>query len=215
MKPINLETYKRRALFEAFKDREMPCFSTVCMVDISRFKACIDAHGLGFFVPLSFLAAKAVNRVAALRHRIVDGELFEFEQVDPGYTVLLDDETFCFCDSQYFDDFPSYRAHAEACIAQAKANPNCSTGDKHHMFFITALPWFSFTAITHPYSKQYASIPVVSFGKYFADNGGLSLPVGIQVHHGLVDGIHVGRFYQHFADLCENPAAELGVEPTG
>lgn len=209
MRKIDLDHYPRWALLAAFKDREVPVFSVTCPVDITAFKRFADGQGLGFFVSLSFLLAQAVNRVAELRHRLIDGELYEFERVDPGYTVLQEDGTFSFCDARYFEDFKAYKAYAQAKIEEARRHPDCRTIDKHHMFFISNLPWFSFTAITHPYSQQYASIPVIAVGKYFEDNGRILLPVGIQVHHGLVDGIHVGAFYRHLTELCGKPEDAL------
>jgi chloramphenicol O-acetyltransferase type A len=158
---------------------------------------------------LSFLISKAVNRVPELRHRPIEDELFEFDRVDPGFTVLLNDRTFSFCDSRYFEDFDEYRKYSIERINEVRANPDCGTGDKHHMFFISNLPWFSFTSITHPYDKKYGSIPVVSIGKYYEQNENLVIPIGIQVHHGLVDGIHVGDFYQHLSVMCGAPAEHL------
>ncbi|MGR8940832.1 MAG: hypothetical protein ACU83P_04500 [Gammaproteobacteria bacterium] len=32
------------------------------------------------------------------------------------------------------------------------------------------------------------------------------MPVAVQVHHGLVDGIHVGAFYEQLSSMCRAPA---------
>lgn len=72
------------------------------------------------------------------------------------------------------------------------------------MFFITSVPWFSFTAFTHPYDEKYGSIPILTIGKYFNEGDRTLLPVSVQVHHGLVDGIHVGRFYDRLRCLLED-----------
>ncbi|MEJ2327075.1 MAG: CatA-like O-acetyltransferase [Chromatiaceae bacterium] len=98
------------------------------------------------------------------------------------------------------EDFDVYYADAECRIAAARADPDRSTGDKHHMIFITNVPWLSFTAVTHPFSAQYASIPILTLGKFFTQGAQVVLPLAVQVHHGLADGWHVGRFYDevHF-----------------
>ncbi|MDD2500147.1 MAG: CatA-like O-acetyltransferase [Geobacter sp.] len=108
MKKIDLAAYKRRGMFEAFKDREIPFLATSCMVDITNLKRFIDMQQCGFFVVISYLISKTVNCVPELRQRIINGELYEFDRVDPGFTVLLEDETFSFCDSRYFDVFAEY-----------------------------------------------------------------------------------------------------------
>src|SRR3982750_558497 len=123
MKKIDLENYPRRALFEAFKNRDIPIFSVTASIDVTCFKTFIDANYYGFFVSLSFLISKAVNSVPELRHRIVDGELFEFEQVGPGFTVLLADRTFSFCDSRHFKEFDEYRRYSTKKINEARETP--------------------------------------------------------------------------------------------
>jgi len=208
-KKIDLKTYKRKGLFEAFRDREIPFLSTTCNVDVTKLRELTTENGHGFFVSISFLISKTVNLVPEFRHRIIDGELFEYERIDPAYTVLLDDETFSFCDSRHYEDFQEYREHAEARMREVRERPDQSVGDKNHMFFITSIPWFSFTSFVHPYCRLYASIPVVTIGGYFEQGGRLLAPVGVQAHHGLVDGIHLGKFYSRLADMCRNPAVWL------
>lgn len=205
MQKIDIATYKRRGMLCAFKDRDIPFFSTTSHVDITNLKKFVDSHKSGFFLAISFLITKSVNLIPELRHRIIDGELFEFSRVDPGYTVLLDDETFSFCDSNYVDSFKEYSELSAAKIKEVKDCPDHGFEEKHHMFFITNIPWFSFTSIVHPYDKKYGYIPVIAIGKYFKDGDKLLVPIGIQVHHGLVDGIHVGKFYQSLSNMCCNP----------
>lgn len=205
MQKIDIATYKRRGILDAFKDRDIPFFSTTSHIDITNLKEFIDSHKSGFFLAISFLITKSVNLIPELRHRIINGELFEFIRVDPGYTVLLDDETFSFCDSNYVDSFKEYSELSAAKIKEVKDCPDHGFEEKHHMFFITNIPWFSFTSIVHPYDKKYGYIPVIAIGKYFKDGDKLLVPIGIQVHHGLVDGIHVGKFYQNLSNMCYNP----------
>ncbi len=198
---IDLTRYSRRGLFEAFRDRDMPCFSLTCNLDIAPLLARLRVSGHRFFITMSYILSVAVNQVPELRHRLIDGDLYELERVDPGFTVLLADKTFSFCDAVFHRDFATFCADAERRIAAARARPDHATGDKHHMFFITSLPWLSFTALTHPYDAAYASIPVLTLGKYFQQGGQVLLPLAVQVHHALVDGWHVARFYEEVNGL--------------
>lgn len=203
---IDLENYPRRKVFDAFKDRDIPTYSITSLVDITAFKPFAKELAHGFFVPFSFLLSKAVNAVPEFRQRIVDGNIREFERVHPGFTILQEDRTFAFCDSFHFDEFAEYGPHAQEQIRRSHEHPICDTGEKHHMFFISNLPWISFTAITHPFDRQNSSIPIISMGKYFSQGGQLVMPIGVQVNHALVDGIHLGDFYTHLNDFCANPS---------
>jgi chloramphenicol O-acetyltransferase type A len=204
-KKIDLTDYPRAGLFRAFKDRQMPCFGVTCNADITRFRHFIKSRGYRFYISVSYIISRAVNNVPELRHRLIEGELYEFERVDPGHTILLPDNTFSFCDSEYFEEFGKYHDDLSRRIEAVRTEPDHSTGEKHHMFFITNVPWFSFTSIAHPYDEKYNSLPVIATGKYFEHDGRLLMPLAIQAHHGLVDGFHLALFYEHVNRLLREP----------
>jgi chloramphenicol O-acetyltransferase type A len=198
---IDLNHYARADILRAFLTRQMPQFSTTCEVNVTGIKRGAEAAGVPFFIAISYAVSRAVNEVPEFRQRMVDGVLYEFERIDPGYTVARDNDLFSFCDSVYFQDFAQYRAAAQASMEAVKSEPDLSVGEKHHMFFITSIPWFSFTAFTHPYDPVYAFIPIITLGKLVERGDALSMPVAVQVHHGVIDGLHVGRFYSALSDL--------------
>ncbi|HSR34860.1 MAG TPA: CatA-like O-acetyltransferase, partial [Anaerolineae bacterium] len=54
------------------------------------------------------------------------------------------------------------------------------------------------------------SIPRFAVGKYFGDHSMFQMPLGVQGHHALVDGLHIGRFYQKMQELLSDPRGTLG-----
>lgn len=203
---IDLAHYARADILRAFNDRLIPQFSTTCEIDVSGIKRASESAGCPFFVAMSHAVSCAVNAVPALRHRVIDGQLYEFDRVDPGFTVAREGDLFSFCDAVHIEDFGRYRDDATARMNAVKAEPDLGVGDKHHMFFITSIPWFSFTAFTHPYDPLYGYIPVITLGKFFARGDTVVMPVAVQVHHGVVDGLHVGRFYAALGELSDRAA---------
>lgn len=78
------------------------------------------------------------------------------------------------------------------------------------LLYITSIPWISFTNITHPIQMTPVdSIPRISWGKYFEESGKVKLPLSVQVHHALVDGIHVGKFFNNIQEILDNPIKYL------
>lgn len=203
---VDLQSYARADILKAFNSRLMPQFSTTCEVDVTGIKRGAEAAGVPFFIAMSYAVSRAVNQVPEFRHRMVDGVLYEFDRVDPGYTVAREGDLFSFCDAIYVEDFRQYMAEAQARMDAVKTEPDLSVGEKHHMFFITSIPWFSFTAFTHPYDPVYAYIPVITLGKFIERGNTLTMPVAVQVHHGVIDGLHVGRFYAALSALSESAA---------
>ncbi|HET8693817.1 MAG TPA: chloramphenicol acetyltransferase [Aquabacterium sp.] len=205
---IDLNQYARRDIFKAFNDRLLPHFSTTCEVDVTGIKRGADQTGESFFIALSYAVARAVNAVPEFRHRVIDGVLFEYERVHPGYTVARENDLFSFCDSVYDDNFARYSEQARLRIDAVKSEPDLALGDKNAMFFITSIPWFRFTSFTHPYDPMYGYIPVITLGQYADEGGRVTMPVAVQVHHGVVDGLHVGRFYAELTRLAQTDVAD-------
>lgn len=65
-----------------------------------------------------------------------------------------------------------------------------------NVIHFSAIPWIDFTSLSHARSFSFAdSSPKVSFGKMTEHDGVKTMPVSIHVHHGLVNGYHVGLFF--------------------
>jgi len=52
-----------------------------------------------------------------------------------------------------------------------------------------------------------ASIPLISTGRSFHQEGRERLPIAVQAHHTLVDGLHGARLLEQLSHLCRNPQA--------
>jgi chloramphenicol O-acetyltransferase type A len=62
--------------------------------------------------------------------------------------------------------------------------------------FLSAMPWVSFTGVQHAMHLTPAdSVPRIVWGKYYQQEGRTFLPVSVQVHHALVNGLEIGRFF--------------------
>ncbi|HNW93561.1 MAG TPA: CatA-like O-acetyltransferase [bacterium] len=72
--------------------------------------------------------------------------------------------------------------------------------------FITCLPWVAFTSFVLPVAtRQPDSVPRIAWGKFIESGGKVTLPVAVQVHHAVVDGLHVGQFYARCQGMCNSP----------
>ena len=208
--PLDLASYPRRRLFECFRDHQIPVFSICCNIDISGYSESIEARGLRFYATLCCLISKAINSTPEFRHHIVDDVLMEFIRIHPSINVTLKDESFSFADAFYIGVFREDYASIEAAFQIARHQPNqdfrLGLDDR---FFLTHLPWISFTAIQHPYTPAYASIPIISTGRSFRHQGREHLPIAVQAHHSLVDGVHVARMLELLSQLCRHPEEYL------
>jgi len=195
MKKIALDGYARKSTYEAFRNHEVPVLSVTCEIDISALHAFQKGHGLRFFPLLALLIDRTINQVDEFRHRVVDGTLYEYERVHPSFTALRADNTISFCDAFHEPDIRVFYDHVIALADGAMAQADLEMRDKNDRYFISNVPWLRFTSFNHPYNAAYASIPIVTTGKFVRSGTKVTLPVALQAHHGLVDGYHLGRFY--------------------
>ena len=75
---------------------------------------------------------------------------------------------------------------------------------------MTAILWVSFTSFTHPMQLHPAdSIPRFAWGKTFEEGKSLKMPLSVQGHHALMDGIHMAKFYSEMEDYLQQPEVVL------
>ena len=71
-----------------------------------------------------------------------------------------------------------------------------------NLVHFSAVPWINFTSISHSRSFTIPdSCPKFSFGKMTEENGKKFMSMSVHVHHGLVDGYHLGLYFEEFDRL--------------
>lgn len=207
MRTIDLNDWPRRDHYLYFKDWEYPQFSLCADMDITKFLPQIKGRKMSFTAAIMYLVARVANGIPEFRRRVREGDPIEHEVVHPGVTILSKDDLFTFCTVEYQADFIEFTRNAEEEISQAKAQP--SLEEKYpddRMFFMTAIPWVSFTSFMHPLKLSPAdSVPRFAWGKYREENQKTVMPLSVQGHHAVMDGLHAGKFYQEFQRLLDQP----------
>jgi chloramphenicol O-acetyltransferase type A len=61
----------------------------------------------------------------------------------------------------------------------------------------SVLPWFRFTAYNNAL-PGHDSIPRIVFGQVTREGRRMMMPVAVEVHHAVVDGLDVAKFYERF-----------------
>lgn len=195
IKKIDMTGYARKSTYETFLLHEVPILSTTCEVNITVLDKFRKKHNLKFFPLLAFLIDKTVNEVEAMRHRIIDKELYEYDIIHPSFTTLLPDNTISFCDATHMDNEKMFYEDIVRLSDVTTQTANVEIIEKHDRYFISNIPWIRFSSFTHPYLSQYSSIPIITTGKFQENGISITMPIALQVHHSLIDGYHLGEFY--------------------
>ena len=194
---LDLENDPRKGHFSYFHNFANPYVGVTMDVDITDFMAARERAGLPFFLPFLYCAGRAANRVPQLRQRILNDSAVEFDRCDTSHTVLLDDGSYCYCRLDCMQPFRNFLPEAEAKQEQAKLAPSIDDGDEGlSLLFVSSLPWLHYRSFTQPTPVPADSNPRITWGKYEAQNGRITIPVTLLANHALVDGLHLAAFYK-------------------
>jgi len=212
MRHINLETWSRREHFEVFSAFDYPHFSLCANVDLTAFYPVVKQRDISSNVAIVYVLARAANAIPEFRYRIRGGNAVEHEIVHPSTTILTDEDRFSFCTFDYIENFSQFAARAAERIAYVKEDPTLKDEPgRDDLLYMTAIPWVSFTSFMHPLHLQPAdSVPRFAWGKFFEEGKFLKMPLSVQGHHALMDGVHMGRFYAEVQDYLHHPGSVLG-----
>jgi chloramphenicol O-acetyltransferase type A len=207
-----MQTWSRREHFKAFSAFDYPHFSLCANVDLTALYPFIKQRGISINLAIVYLLARAANAIPEFRYRIRPGEVVEHEIVHPSTTILTKEDLFSFCTIEYIEDFSSFAVRAAEQIAYLQDHP--TVGDKpghDDLLFMTAIPWVSFTSFMHPLHLHPAdSVPRFAWGKFFEEGEFLKMPLSVQGHHALMDGLHVGKLFAEVQDYFQQPGIVLG-----
>lgn len=212
MRYIDMQTWPRRDHYAKFKTFDHPHFGMCANVDVTSFYPAVKKAGHSFTVSIVYLIARTANAVPEFRYRIRGESIVEHEIVHPSFTILVDEDLFSFCTVDYSENFSEFAARAAGEIAHVKTHQSLyNDPDKDDLIYMSPIPWVSFTSFTHPMQLQPAdSVPRFAWGKIIHESESLKMPLGVQGHHALLDGIHMGRYYTKIQDYLYDPGLILG-----
>lgn len=211
---IDLETWRRREHFLLFREYERPHFSTTAAVDVSACYAASRGEGTSFTLAMLFAAMQAANAVEAFRLRLREDGIWCHDAVGIGCTVLRPDRTFGFAYFAHDTSFARFAAEGKGEMERARAGTTLSDEREADdaTLHATVLPWIRFTSFTNAMRRE-DSVPKLTFGKRYAEGGAWFVPVCVEVHHALVDGIDVGEFFEQLEALLARPLPGCPVAP--
>lgn len=202
---LDMETYKRKDHFAYFNSLAYPYVGLTVNVDITGLFHKIRSENLPFYLTVCYYVCRAANQIPEFRQRIIDGKIAEFDRCATSHTVALEDGTYCYCTLE--DDLPLLEYLPYAVRKQEEARQAATIEedeeDVYDKFFISTLPWISYTGLIQPVPMPADSNPRITWGKYFSQCDRVLLPVSVLCHHALVDGRHIADFYRLLEEKCK------------
>lgn len=195
---INIENWNRKLFYEKYREMYSPYVIITFQPDITGLLQYVRKNRLSLYFSLIYLCVKTADEIENFRYRfrgetpvLIDKTRAFATHLQPGC------ENFIEVDCDDYDDMIAFakqnRAKADLPVKDLGIPQMAGRLD---FINFSSIPWVTFTGFQRSISRNSGSdsIPKITFGKYFHQEGRTLLPLALQVHHGLVDGLHIGRF---------------------
>lgn len=202
---LELENWSRKEHFEFFRKFEEPFFGVTVDVDCSKAYQKAKDQGTSFFMFYLHKTLVAVNRIEAFRYRISADDIYVYDTINASATISRSDKSFGFSLIKFDADFTVFSENALLEIERVKNTSGLFTREfsEDNLIHFSPIPFINFTSLSHARSFVFAdSCPKISFGKLMQnENGTRKMSMSVHVHHGLMDGFHLGQFIDLFQNL--------------
>lgn len=192
---LDMSNYGRRAHFEYFSSMANPYMGLTVELDITDFLAKIRERKYPFFLSFLWCVTRAANSVPELRRRIEGGGIVEFDACRTSHTLSLSDGTYCYCQLSADRPLEDYLEYAAAEQESSRRERSLDDSNGLDLYFISTLPWLSYTALVQPTPTPADSNPRLTWGRWFERGGRTLLPFTALCNHALVDGVHLAQFF--------------------
>ncbi len=218
---LDLSSWPRRSAFDFFRGFSKPHFSVCTRVDVTALKPALAQLGLGSItLACHFIALQLANRVEPFRYRMRQERVTVLDTVHGSTTVLRADQSFGFAYLEHAPNFAAFVVQGAAALDAARHGQQDFSPrvDDDALIHFTTLPWMHFTSFTHARDGAFEdAIPKIAFGRIDTQVTGPQaqrwMPLSLEVHHALMDGLHAGQFVQGFEAALAEPLVWLQGAP--
>lgn len=197
---VDISLWNRKTTYEFFRDYKDPYFNIAANLDVTKLYHFCKNNSLAFSLAGLFFSLQTANAIREFRFRLKDGRVVEFDAIHATQTILNDDDTFSFCYFERNNDIFEFDRAGKAAVEEYKKLKTFDVeDDRVDLIYYSVIPWISFTSFKHAARGDASmSVPRMVFGRIFDDGEKKKMPFSVEAHHALMDGIHVGRYFELF-----------------
>ena len=194
MTTVDLATWPRAATYRWFRSFEQPHYAITCQMDASHLMQARAARGISPYRACLYAIGSGVDAVPELRTRFQGDEVTLHNSFEMSMTVPRADGSFGFAYVPFAPGFAVFDKAAAELIDAVRLDGEFTphSGSGAAVVYLSCLPWLDFTGLDNALPNAEDCIPRIAWGKIVPEGPGHRMAMTIQVHHALVDGVHLG-----------------------
>jgi chloramphenicol O-acetyltransferase type A len=212
---LDIDGWPRKAAFDFFRGYDNPYFNVCALLEVTRLvKLSREMSDISFSLSSLYIALRTANECEPFRYRLLNGRVLVHDRIHAGTTHLVGGKRLAFVYFDYSENYRTFHEHAEQSklSAEVAADVIDAQADRTDLIHFSSLPWVSFTSLSNARNwRREDSVPKITVGKYYGTGRQVSMPVSIEVHHALMDGLHVGEYWERLRAHVSDPVAALAL----
>ena len=199
---VDLATWPRAGAYQLFRTYQQPHYAITVRVDVTRLMSLRKAKGLSPFHAALFAIGAGVDAVPELRMRFRGNVVTLYDRDEMSMAVPKPDGSFGYGYLAYDADFDRFDQVARTEIERVASatDMGSNAGERDDLVYLSCLPWLDYSSLNNALPGPDDCIPRVSWGRIVENNARWSMPMTLEVHHALVDGVHVGAFFDRVGE---------------
>lgn len=206
---IDLNTWSRGSLFKFYIDQMRIVMSLTVEIDVKPLLEFTKKNGLRFYPAMIWAVSKVVNSHDEFKYGWDgNGNLIRWDFISPSYADFhREDENFTKLVTQYSDDLFEFHARYMDDQEKYKAVRAIAEHQPPNFFDVSCMPWVRYQHFdVHVFDEGKFFAPVITWGKYEAEQGKIVMPLTMNIHHAVADGFHFSRFFNEVEELIRSLA---------
>lgn len=198
MRYIDLDTWNRREYFAAYAGKDFPYINLTADVDVTGLVAFCNENGLSSYLAFIHTAHHTASGIENFHYRTIDGRPAIFDEMGVTFTYRpAGAELFVNVVVPFAEDLREFHKTARRAALRQGTDPGfAGFVGRPDLIYYSAIPWVRYTHLVRTINHFGDTGPKISWGKYFEQDGRTLVPFSVQVHHGMMDGYHVGLYYE-------------------
>lgn len=204
---VDLNQWSRGKLFQFYIDKMRIVMSMTVDIDVTNLKLYAKKTDIPFYTLMLWSVSKVINDHDEFKYGWDgEGNLIRWDYVSPSYTDFhSEDENFTKMVTDFSDDLNEFYRRVISDRERYKNDRAVLDNQPLNFFDVSCLPWVRYKHFdVHVFDEGKFLAPVVTWGKYERKDGKLTMPLTMNIHHAVVDGFHLSRFFNEVQELIDS-----------
>lgn len=198
-----IKNFERQELFDMFNSYTNPFSFVTTRIDITKiYKLC--GKKKNYYATIGYYLTLALNEVEEFKYTYKDGHIYKYDKLNPSFADIRENNIIGFLDCHINDNYDGFiKEYLSVKQKFLKGENSSSFSSSEGIVWMSCEPWFNFSSVIPPFDKD-ITVPQLIWDKFIIENEHCYINLMIMVHHGFVDGYHIGKLIDKINEIIDN-----------